>query len=85
MYSSDGLKSSIVAALSLSVSGSGVGLTHSDIGGYTSFPNLGIVRQAYFALSIISLTFKVTLKLKTYLSPLESNSHFAINSTITNF
>ena len=42
---SDGIKSSIVAALSLAVSGSGVGLTHSDIGGYTSFPELGVVRS----------------------------------------
>ena len=41
---SDGLKSSIVAALSLAVSG-GVGLSHSDIGGYTSFPEIGLVRS----------------------------------------
>lgn len=36
---SDGLPSSIVAALSLAVSG--MGLSHSDIGGYTSIPQLG--------------------------------------------
>ena len=36
---SDGLASSIVAALSLAVSG--MGLSHSDIGGYTSIPQLG--------------------------------------------
>ena len=36
---SDGLPSSIVAALSLAVSG--MGLSHSDIGGYTSVPQLG--------------------------------------------
>lgn len=36
---SDGLPSSIIAALSLAVSG--MGLSHSDIGGYTSLPQLG--------------------------------------------
>ena len=35
---SDGLPSSIVAALSLAVSG--MGLSHSDIGGYTSIPQI---------------------------------------------
>ena len=40
---SDGLPSSIVAALSLAVSG--MGLSHSDIGGYTSFPQLSNVLQ----------------------------------------
>ena len=36
---SDGLKSSIIAALSLSLSG--MGLSHSDIGGYTTAFQLG--------------------------------------------
>ena len=39
---SDGLPSSIVSALSLAMSG--MGLTHSDIGGYTTIPQLGITR-----------------------------------------
>lgn len=40
---SDGLPSSIVSALSLSVSG--MGLTHSDIGGYTGSSLFGLVRS----------------------------------------
>ena len=39
---SDGLPSSIVSALSLA--SSGMGLTHSDIGGYTGEPLVGLVR-----------------------------------------
>ena len=39
---SDGLPSSIVSALSLATSG--MGLTHSDIGGYTGEPRIGLVR-----------------------------------------
>ena len=39
---SDGLPSSIVSALSLATSG--MGLTHSDIGGYTGEPLVGLVR-----------------------------------------
>ena len=39
---SDGLKSSIVAALSLAVGG--VGMSHSDIGGYTGSAGLLEVR-----------------------------------------
>lgn len=41
---SDGLKSSIIGALSLAVS-AGVGLSHSDIGGYTSFPEFPLIRS----------------------------------------
>ena len=40
---SDGLPSSIVSALSLSLSG--MGLTHSDIGGYTTISQLGVTRS----------------------------------------
>ena len=40
---SDGLPSSIVSALSLAVSG--MGLTHSDIGGYTGSGLFGLVRS----------------------------------------
>lgn len=40
---SDGLGSSIIAALSLSMSG--MGLSHSDIGGYTTIPQLNITRS----------------------------------------
>lgn len=40
---SDGLKSSIVAALSLALSG--FGLSHSDIGGYTTAKQLGLTRS----------------------------------------
>ncbi len=40
---SDGLPSSIVAALSLACVGMGV--SHSDVGGYTGLPDLGIVRS----------------------------------------
>merc|ERR1711976_440730 len=40
---SDGLPSSIVSALSLAVSG--MGLTHSDIGGYTGEPLVGLIRS----------------------------------------
>jgi alpha-glucosidase len=39
---SDGLPSSIVSALSLATSG--MGLTHSDIGGYTGSGQFGLVR-----------------------------------------
>ncbi len=39
---SDGLKSSLVAALSLATGG--FGLSHSDVGGYTTIPQLGLVR-----------------------------------------
>ena len=38
---SDGLPSSIVAALSLAVSG--MGLSHSDIGGYTAVPQIPVL------------------------------------------
>ena len=44
---SDGLPSSIVAALSLALSG--MGLSHSDIGGYTSIPQLGL---CYFVITL---------------------------------
>ena len=40
---SDGLPSSIVAALSLAVSG--MGLSHSDIGGYTTSKLFGVTRS----------------------------------------
>ncbi|TRY69177.1 hypothetical protein TCAL_05612 [Tigriopus californicus] len=40
---SDGLKSSIVSSLSLSLGG--MGLSHSDIGGYTGMPPLGEIRS----------------------------------------
>jgi alpha-glucosidase len=40
---SDGLPSSIISALSLSLSG--MGLTHSDIGGYTTIGQLNITRS----------------------------------------
>ena len=40
---SDGLPSSIVSALSLATSG--MGLTHSDIGGYTGEPLVGLIRS----------------------------------------
>ena len=40
---SDGLPSSIVSALSLALSG--MGLTHSDIGGYTTVSQLGVTRS----------------------------------------
>ena len=40
---SDGLPSSIVSALSLAASG--MGLTHSDIGGYTGSSLYGLVRS----------------------------------------
>ena len=40
---SDGLPSSIVSALSLAASG--MGLTHSDIGGYTGSAIFGLVRS----------------------------------------
>lgn len=40
---SDGLKSSIVAALSLACGG--MGASHSDVGGYTGEPGLGVVRS----------------------------------------
>ncbi len=40
---SDGLPSSIISALSLSLSG--MGLTHSDIGGYTTVGQLGVTRD----------------------------------------
>lgn len=42
MARSDGLPSSIVSALSLATSG--MGLTHSDIGGYTGSGTFGLVR-----------------------------------------
>lgn len=40
---SDGLKSSIIAALSLATGG--MGLSHSDIGGYTTEPILNCTRS----------------------------------------
>ena len=81
---SDGLPSSIVSALSLATSG--MGLTHSDIGGYTGEPLVGLVRSKELFLRWAEYsTFTPVMRTHEGNHPAENHQFYSDSDTLDKF